>query len=82
MQRLSIRWPPSAAPGQITLDPPAPAGGWCTQVFTSDALELLARRCLERSVRQCLTDVRDAFDHNETLPAMIDRDHLVEAMGV
>ena len=65
----------------ITLDPPAPEGGWCQTVFADEAIELLGRRCLERSVRQCLTDVRDTFDHYDVLPPRIERDHLVEAMS-
>ncbi len=65
----------------ITLEPPAPEGGWVDAVFSVGALEVLAKRCLERSVRQCLTDVRDAFDHHVTLPPRIERDHIVEAMS-
>jgi len=66
---------------EITLDGPAPPGGWCASVFAEDAIELLGRRCLDRSVRQCLTDVRDTFDHHDVLPERIERDHLVEAMS-
>jgi hypothetical protein len=65
----------------ITLDPPAPDGGWSAAVFTPDAIEVLARRCLDRSVRQILTDVRDTFDHHDTLPPRIEREHLIEAMS-
>jgi energy-coupling factor transporter ATP-binding protein EcfA2 len=66
---------------QITLDVPAPDGGWCDLVFASEAVELLAHRCLERSLRQALTDVRDTFDHHETLPDQITRDHIAEAIA-
>lgn len=65
----------------ITLEEPAPAGGWCDVVFSGDAVELLARRCLERSLRQALADVRDTFDHHDALPAQITREHVVEAMA-
>lgn len=65
----------------ITLDPPTPEDGWCRAVFADDAIELLARRCLERSIRQCLADVRDTFDHNDVLPPRIERDHLIDAMS-
>jgi len=37
-------------------------------VFADGAIELLGRRCLERSVRECRTDVRDAFDHQYVPP--------------
>jgi hypothetical protein len=66
---------------RIVLDEPAPHGGWCDVVFSSDAIELLARRCLERTLRQALADVRDTFDHHEVLPAQITRDHLIEAIS-
>ena len=49
--------------------------------FAHEAVELLARRCLERSLRQALTDVRDTFDHHEALPARITRDHIAEAIA-
>lgn len=65
----------------ITLEEPTPAGGWCDVLFSADALELLARRCLERSLRQALADVRDTFDHHDILPAQITREHVVEAMA-
>jgi hypothetical protein len=64
---------------QNTLDKPTPPGGWCDLLFTHDAVELLARRCLDRSLRQALTDVRDTLDHNDILPPQIDRDHIIEA---
>jgi hypothetical protein len=66
---------------EITLEPPAPEGGWVDAVFSDGAIEVLAKRCRERSPRQCLTDVRDAFDHHVTLPPRIERDHIVEAMS-
>jgi hypothetical protein len=65
----------------ITLEPPVPDGGWVDAVFSSGAIDALAERCLQRSVRQCLTDVRDAFDHHITLPPRIERDHIIEAMS-
>jgi hypothetical protein len=66
---------------QITLDPPVPHGGWCDVLFTHDAVELLARRCLDRNLRQALTDIRDTFDHHDTLPPQIEREHLAEAIA-
>jgi hypothetical protein len=36
---------------------------------------------MERSVRQCLTDVRDVFDHHVGLPRRIEREHIIEAMS-
>jgi hypothetical protein len=65
----------------ITLDPPAPEGGWVDAAFSAGAIDVLAQRCLERSVRQCLSDVRDAFDHHAELPPRIERDHVIEAMS-
>jgi hypothetical protein len=65
----------------ITLEPPVPEGGWADAVFTSGALDVLAERCLQRSVRQCLADVRDTFDHHATLPPRMERDHIIEAMS-
>jgi hypothetical protein len=65
----------------ITLEPPAPVGGWCNEVFSADAIDVLANRCLARSVRQILTDIRDTVDHHDTLPERIDGDHLIEAMS-
>jgi AAA ATPase domain len=65
----------------ITLEPPAPEGGWVDTVFSAGAIDVLAKRCLERSVRHCLTDVRDAFDHHAGLPPRIERDHIIEAMS-
>jgi hypothetical protein len=65
----------------ITLDPPAPEGGWVDEVFSAGAIDVFAKRCLERTVRQCLADVRDTFDHHVTLPPLIERDHLIEAMS-
>lgn len=58
-----------------------PNDGWCKALFTDEAVDLLAVRCLQRSVRQALADVRDAFDHSDVLPDRIDRQHLVDAMG-
>jgi hypothetical protein len=66
---------------EITLDPPAPDHGWVDAVFSAGAIDVLAKRCLERSVRQCLADVRDAFDHHIILPPRIERDHIIEAMS-
>jgi hypothetical protein len=66
---------------EITLDEDSPDDGWCTDLFTNEALDTLATRCLQHSVRQALADVRDAFDHNDVLPDRIDRQHLVDAMG-
>lgn len=66
---------------EITLDQPAPEGGWCGLVFTHEAVELLAHRCLACNLRQALTDVRDTFDHRETLPDRITRDHIAEAIA-
>lgn len=65
----------------ITLDPPVPEGGWVDAVFSPGAIDVLAERCLQRSVRQCLADVRDAFDHHATLPPRIERDDIIEAMS-
>jgi len=65
----------------ITLEPPTPEGGWVDAAFSSGAIDVLAERCLQRSVRQCLTDVRDAFDHHAGLPPRIERDHIIEAMS-
>jgi len=65
----------------ITLDPPAPPEGWCDAVFSPDAIEVLARRCLDRNLRQILTDVRDTFDHHDRLPQRIEREHLIDAMS-
>jgi hypothetical protein len=65
----------------ITLDDQSPEGGWCDALFTREAVELLARRCLDRSLRQALTDVRDAFDHHDTLPEKITREHVAEAIA-
>jgi hypothetical protein len=66
----------------ITLEDEPPAGGWCELLFSADAVEILARRCLDRSLRQALADVRDTFDHHDVLPAQITRDHIVEAMAL
>jgi hypothetical protein len=66
---------------RITLDTPAPEGSWCDVLFTPDAVELLARRCLDRSIRQALTDVRDTFDHHDALPPRISREHIAEAIA-
>lgn len=65
---------------QITVGGRAPSSGWSSAVFSEDALELLAKRCLKGTVRQVLTDVRDTFDHHETLPDLITRDDIIEAM--
>lgn len=65
----------------ITLEPPAPQGGWVDAVFGSGAIDVLAKRCLERSVRQCLADVRDAFDYHVDLPPRMERDDIIEAMS-
>jgi hypothetical protein len=65
----------------ITLEPPVPEDGWIDAAFSSGAIDVLAERCLQRSVRQCLTDVRDAFDHHAGLPPRIERDHIIEAMS-
>jgi hypothetical protein len=65
----------------ITLDPPEPSEGWCDAVFSPDAIEVLARRCLDRNLRQILTDVRDTFDHHDRPPQRIEREHLIDAMS-
>ncbi len=66
---------------EITLDPPAPEGGWRPLAFTSQAVALLAQRCVERNLRQALTDLRDTFDHHDVLPAQIDAEHIAEAIA-
>lgn len=66
---------------EIVLDQvPSPRGGWCKALFTADALDLLASRCLSRSIRRAISDIRDAFDHLDVMPDQIGRQHLIDVI--
>jgi energy-coupling factor transporter ATP-binding protein EcfA2 len=53
---------------------------WSRILFTTEALDLLASRCLTKSIRLAIGDIRDAFDHLDEMPDQIDREHLLEVI--
>lgn len=57
-----------------------PQSGWSETLFTTEALDLLASRCLAKTIRLAIGDIRDAFDHLDGMPDQIDREHLLEVI--
>ena len=61
----------------LPAEPKIPDAGWARTLFTPDALDLLANRCMNTSIRRAIGDIRDALDHVEEMPDRVTADLLL-----